>query len=144
MTWRITLSRLPDMRLSDNHKRTQRWSYNAALAAVEREAWGWELRAASEGCCKEADRPAAPLSLTWEVRWPDHILRDPDNVLASLKPATDSCVDVGLIPSDDHRTIRELTIRSLMGRDDAGTTLIISSAVAGLPIASIGRGGAIT
>lgn len=128
MTWSITLSRLPDMRLSDNAKRTRSWAYNSILAAREREAWGWELRAASAGCCEEADRPAAPLSLTWEVRWPDSIVRDPDNIVAALKVATDACVDVGLIPSDDHRTIRELTIRSLMGRtEDYGTTLIIGS-----------------
>ena len=51
--------------------------------------------------------------------------RDPDNALASLKPAIDGCVDAGVILGDDDRHLRyKLPISYRINRQEAPKTIL--------------------
>lgn len=53
------------------------------------------------GARKEAPYKTASVSITIIVK-DKRYTRDPDNALASLKPAIDGCVDAGIIVDDDN------------------------------------------
>jgi len=51
--------------------------------------------------------------------------RDPDNALASLKPAIDGCVDAGIILGDDDKHLRcKLPITYRINRQEAPKTIL--------------------
>lgn len=51
--------------------------------------------------------------------------RDPDNALASLKPAIDGCVDAGVILGDDDKHLRyKLPITYRINRQEAPKTIL--------------------
>jgi Holliday junction resolvase RusA-like endonuclease len=114
------------MLLSDNNKRRQGYRKNSAIADQERRGWAQDIWVLAREQDSSQRWPLPPLRIVWEVRWPDSRIRDPDNIMASLKVAMDGLCDAAVIPGDDHRYVRELTIRSLMGyKVGWGTTLTI-------------------
>jgi len=60
--------------------------------------------------------------------------RDPDNALASVKPAIDGCVDAGVILGDDDKHLRyKLPITYRINRQEAPKTILDFEELKGCP-----------
>jgi len=90
---KVEIPQLPPKELSPNGR--YHWAVKARATRVLREA-------AFYCAMTNTSRPQyheAEVSITIVVPDRRH-MRDTDNVLASLKPAIDGCVDAGIIPDD--------------------------------------------
>lgn len=121
---------LPNLALNDNQKRREYWATNHGIARDERLAWRLLIlghpelpRAHGEGIWKGA----YPVAVLWTVQYPDRRKRDPDGILAALKPSLDGVVDSGLIPGDDCSVIAEYGVRVILRSKEPGMWLEIRS-----------------
>jgi len=93
---KICIPMLPGRELNLNYH--GHWSRKAKAAREFREAVGWCAKVERRRWLQGHER--AELSITFVVR-DARYYKDPDNAIASLKPAIDGCVDAGVIQGDD-------------------------------------------
>lgn len=75
---------------------------------------------------KRGAKPLSKAEVSITLVVPDHRnVRDPDNALASLKPAIDGCVDAGVITGDDdeHLQYRLPILYKITRKEDRMTIL---------------------
>ena len=79
------------------------WSRKAkATRLLRAAAWACAL---NDSDCARPEYEMAEVSITLVIR-DGRYYRDPDNMIASLKPAIDGCVDAGIIKDDSDAHLR--------------------------------------
>jgi crossover junction endodeoxyribonuclease RusA len=88
-TWDVDIPFERPLSLNDRHHHMVK----ARLVTKWRETAGWAIKAARIPPCQK-------VSVEFLYYPRDNRRRDPDNLVASMKPVVDALVDVGVVPDD--------------------------------------------
>lgn len=116
----INIPMLPGSELSPNYR--GHWSRRARVAKSFRGAA--LLCALNDSDFARPEYDKAEVSITLVIR-DARYYRDPDNMIASLKPAIDGCVDAGIIKDDSDKHLRyRLPIMYQIDKDRTPLTIL--------------------
>lgn len=117
---RVEIPMLPPAELNPNYH--GHWRVKARAASNLRRAAYLYARNAKGFVALSMNK--AEVSITFVIR-DRRSYKDPDNALASLKPAIDGCVDAGVIPDDsDEHLLIKLPVMYEINKDRAPMTIL--------------------